>query len=223
MRDSPPVHPVPLAYHADAGAAPPARAGRRWRAVMAIAMLPALVVPFVNFACDVTPVEAAVLVPAEWLKGEPVGRESAVLWLASLPFFLAFPVVYWALRPRAAAVRLALTVLGAAGATAVCGVVVLLAPSTTNAYEVGLLALAGGILLLAAAAFVRLAVARADADARVTLALCGPYAANAAFCLVLWPDDAQLGWFLTLAPAAAALVEVGAAVLAALAVRRDAT
>lgn len=216
--------PLLLNYRAEASAQP---VDRRWRVVSLLAMLPALVVPFVPFACEITPVQVTVSAPAEWLSGEDLDGDDAALWLSSLPLLLAVPIVFWKLRllamraPTSKALRGTLMMLGAACAAAVAGVIVLLAARTTEWSEAALLAIPAVTLLLAGAVFVRLVAARVEHDARVSIALLGPYAANAGFCLALWSGAAQLGWYLTLAPAAAALVDLCLGGVAALAVRRD--
>lgn len=62
------------------------------------------------------------------------------MWLSTLPFLLAIPMFVWKLRrpapiggrPPGAGERTALIVRGTLGASAVCGVVVLLAPMASN-------------------------------------------------------------------------------------------
>lgn len=224
MHDSPTVVPLPLGYHAAPHADP--HRHRKWRVASLLVMIPAIVVPFVPFACNITPAHAAVAAPAAWVGGEDLDRDDVVLWLSLLPFLLAFPICYWKVRqlvapgrrPPGSGERLALMLVGATFAVPVIGVVVLLASHADEAEEIGLVAAEAAVLLLAVGVFVRLTATGADPDARVSVALLGPYAANAAFNLVVWATAAQLGWFLTLAPAAATLAELCA--LAALAIRR---
>jgi hypothetical protein len=67
---------------------------------------------------------------------------------------------------------------------------------------------AAGLLCLTLATVVVLAIRRASADARASAALAGPYAAMLLFCIIAYRDDAEVGWYLALAPAAAALAEL---------------
>ncbi len=147
----------------------------------------------------------------------------AVAYLGVFATGTASPSMTWVYMIGTSTTMLAMMVLGAGGATAVCGVVVVLAPSADEWEAAAMLGIAGGILLLSAAAFLRLARAAGGAgtaDALVSLALVGPYAANAAFCLLVWAGDAQLGWYLTVIPAAVALLELSVASLAAIRARR---
>jgi hypothetical protein len=226
MREAPTLRPPTLAYHAGPGVDP--RRGRRWRVASLLAMLPALVVPFVPFACDAVPAVVALQAPAEWWDDQSVDVSGASVWLSSLPLvLLPLPVVLWKLRrvshtgPASAGLRVTLLTVGAVAAAAVAGVVVLLAPSASGWGEVALLAAEGGTLLAAGAIFIRLGRTGDDPDARLSVALLGPYAANVVFLLVLFVEEARLGWYLSLAPAAAALAELCAAGVMALGWRRN--
>ena len=219
-----PAAPLRLEYQpvADAPAAQQAR--RRWRVASCAAMLPGLVVPFVPFACDHKPAVVAVCAPMEWMLGEPIW-DSMALWLASLPLLLPIPIVAWKLREvtRAASVsrreRAAGLAVGGVGATAVAALIGVLwhTSSDLSGKELAALSILAGTLLLAAALFARLTVRGRgrDAENRVSVALLGPYLAGAAFCLFLWAGDAQAGWYLTLLPAAAALLELAGIALVA--------
>ncbi len=204
-------HPTPfrLEYHVEA--IPPAR--RKWRVASLGAMLPALIVPFVPFACDATPV----LVTAEGPPAPPWGSsglQDLALWLTSLPFLLAFPIMLWKVRRLAApcasnkSERIASIGLGATCTLTVAGMIALLAPAMANLEEAVFLTVPAVALLLGALVFVRLIARRSHVDALVSIALLTPYSANAAFSLLCWHAHAQAGWYLTVLPAAAALSEM---------------
>ena len=213
-----PAAPLRLEYQPAADAPGAQQRRRGWRVASCAAMLPGLVVPFVPFACDQTPAIIVVWVPLEWLRGEPLS-DILGIWLLSLPFLLALPILLWKLRSLlrpgvpSPSERVAGLALGAAAAAAVAGWMGMLwwsSLSDRDAAELVTLAVTTGGLLLVVGLFVRLTLGGRPDDrrAQVSVALLGPYVMTAAFCLFVWRDDAQVGWYLTLLPAAAALAEL---------------
>ena len=213
---------VVLSYQA-AGANAVTASGRRWRAASFVALLPGLVVPFVPFACDVVPAEVILECTEEFLRpASSMSGDTIAAGLLALPCFLAFPLVIWSLlrllcRRTPRAVAAAFGAAGAVGGLSMAGCLAMIAweGGITGPLEWGIVAGTAMLLCLTLVIVILCAARGGGRDAGVGAALAGPYAAMLLFCLVAYHTDAKLGWYLALAPAAAALGELAVAGLAA--------
>ncbi len=193
---------------------PPAPRRRRWRVASLLAMLPGLVVPFVPFACDVSPAGRAYGAFGDLLE-QGVWNCVAVLsdsipWLS---FFLAFPIVAWMtfrLRGRRStfAGRAVCFSLGAVVGLGLIGNFARAVPEISRPWEYVFFGSALLPLVFSVAVVSVVAARRGVTDDCVTVMLVGPYAATIVLFLVGYVENAQIGWYLSLPPAAAAIFEL---------------
>jgi hypothetical protein len=213
--------PLRLEYRAEASAD---TARRGWRAVSLAMLLPGLIVPFVPFACDDSPTEMVMAAGNKLLGPTPFAdADELVRGLLGVSAFIAFPLVAWAvrrLRPGLPSrwLRAVLLASGALGALAVATVLGSLAADmdSSDAVEWSVFGASAALFFLAIAVFVVLTIQRRGVEQRVTVALAGPYAAIFVLFLIAWAAGRQVGWYLALAPTAAAVGELLAAAAVAL-------
>jgi hypothetical protein len=201
---------IRLEYGADDGSPQPPRRGLRVASLLAL--LPGLVLPFLPFECDLSPARVVGYGTLELIEGSMDETEVA-LWLLAMPFFLILPVVVRVTRQvfGKRSTRLGRGVAyatGAAGAAAFAGAMSALALESSQASQWGLVT--GGTAALALVGWLGAAVfSRPDRlDERASVAVLGPYAVTLVFCVVAWAERHQIGWYVALAPAAAATVEL---------------
>lgn len=214
MTHQPVAAPIRLPYGTDA---PAGRRRRGPRLASLVALLPGLVVPFVPFACDSVPANAVGDAVGELLR--PGSGADGGTWgaaLLSLPFFLVVPLAFWKFRrlldrPVARAERLACSAAGWVGMAAFAGFLGMAAyEGDLTAGEWALLA-ASAIppgFALAVVVLVRRQRGGAADDRRLTALLAGPYVGAVGLSLVAYVANAQLGWWLALAPVVAASGEL---------------
>lgn len=220
---SPSPAPTVLEYQDGASPAAGERTRRRLRTASLVALLPGLVVPFVPFACDARPAEMVREAVVGIFTGS-TGGGSIGGALLCLPMFLVFPLFVWRLlgvlgQPARAGMRALLAVSGAVGGLCVATCLVMIVveqPESLSPAEAAVVAGAGLILGTALGVALRLAVRLGDPDKAVAAAVAGPYAATLVFCIVVYSTGAQIGWYLAMLPALAALCELAAATITSL-------
>jgi hypothetical protein len=171
--------------------------------------LPALVVPFVPFACDTSPVGVLVEAPHRY---KDLDRESVNFMLVALPLVLGAATAAWRVRvlwkPATVAERLIAHAVGAV--MAICAAALILELCLDGKG----MDLSAALTLGAPAALLLIALAACivcrrrwtpDEGASASL-ICGYVPAASLAMLIFWKDR-QIGWYLTLAPVAAGLIE----------------
>ena len=205
--------PVVLDYSVPSSADAQSRRRGRWRWVWLVMSLPALVVPFVPFACHATPVgtvgEAAQALPH-------LDREEIALTALAVPLIVGALLVGWRARVlwRPGVTRVERIIALACGGImgACCGaVIVLLAlgDKTLALYELLCLGIPAGLLNVGSVAWMTLR-GRLGSDEGALAAMLAGYAPSAIMALMIFWDDRKIGWYLTI-PCAAAAVAEGAA------------
>ena len=198
------------------------RAGTRWTQVFLLAVsLPSLVVPFLDFYWNVSPLQAVL----ELFSDNSI--DTLPIALLGLGFFTAFPIVAWRTHllwrePGRGAGRAYL----AAALLAWAGTVALNALWYREVFQrvrAGEWAFPGDgypFLLAAPVAVAGLLIAwrlharGGDTDRAFTVVLTTPYLANAAICLLAFADgDPTIGYVLALLVSGVWTVEIGANVV----------
>jgi uncharacterized membrane protein len=182
------------------GTAGAVRRRRRW--IWAVLSLPLFVVPFVPFACKASPM-GAVIEGAE--HGPSIDRESFLLVMIAMPLVLGAVVGLWQARMlwrTSATERLAAQVVGLVMAgCAVLSLAILSGTSGSLERKEWLILIASFVVLLASAAiWVRLwrRRRRGNPDDLAVAALLAGYVPAATLALLMFWDDREMGWYLTL-------------------------
>jgi uncharacterized membrane protein len=183
-----------------AGTAGLPRKRRRW--VWAVLSLPLLVVPFVPFACNATPMAAVV----EGAKhGPAIDRESFLLMLIAMPLVLGTLLGIWEARTlwrTSSGERIVAHVVGLmmVGCAILC-----MGNMVTGANGLELkewLTLGGTFVVLLGSAVVWARVWRRrrleNRDDPALASLLGGYLPAATLALLMFWDDREIGWYLTL-------------------------
>jgi hypothetical protein len=204
---------IRLEYETGGGGRTPAHLLRKSRVAWLVALLPGLVVPFVPFACDASPLKMLAYGTVELVTDRSMQTGEFATWLLSMPFFLIFPLVFWKVRriigrPSSRAGRRAARVLGNA-ATLLLIVVVALAARDANPSQLWLpiTATAAGLALAICLEILLLMRAGARDDA-VEVAMLGPYVMTLGFSIGAWYEDAKIGCYLSMVPAVGGLAEL---------------
>jgi hypothetical protein len=176
-------------------------------------MLPGVVVPFVPFACDRSPsdqIAEAVLDLASVDSSPLSDLFDAFVWL---PFFLAIPIVLWMIfrllgRPSTRIGRITCSAIGGSIGLGLIAVLAKATPDLANLQECVVFGIVIILLALCAASVTVLIARRGLGDDCVGTILVGPYAVTLVLFLIAYQNEAQIGWYLSLAPAIAALGEL---------------
>jgi hypothetical protein len=192
---------------ADAQAARRRRSRLRW--TWLALSLPALVIPFVPFACHASPagtiVEAAQAMPH-------VDREEVALVGLAVPLVLGVLLVAWRgrilWRPATVAERIIAVAFGIVMAASCATVIVSLAAGngSLTRYEALCLGLPGALLFLGVVSWLILR-RRLTPDDRALAAMLAGYVPPVIMALMVFWDDRKIGWYLAIPPAAAAAAE----------------
>lgn len=216
-----PVSPVVLPYQTPTDA--PTALHRRWRVASFVALLPGLIVPFVSFSCARSPTQMLIESVTDILQpASSISTSTFTAGLLAIPFFLAIPLCAWTLlrivrRHPPRVVAAIFGVMGVLGWLSFASVIVMGAIDGDGSLEAW--ALFGGaatILCFSLGIVVILFLKRIGHAQRVTAALAGPYAATLFFCLIGFASGREIGWYLSLTPASAALGELAVAGFVAL-------
>jgi hypothetical protein len=208
------VQTVRLEYEHQASGTTPVHARRGWRVLWLVVLLPGLVVPFVPFACDTSAAEMVWKGGAELIQ-KPSGMEAGALamWLLAFPFFVVFSLVLWKLlrmfgaRPARWAARVGLSV-GTLGTLFFIASIAGAARAAATPYEWALVSGGAVGIALAVSLAIALRVRPGGRDDAVEVALLGPYVMTLLFAIACWWKEAEIDWWLALAPAAGGLVEL---------------
>jgi hypothetical protein len=172
--------------------------------------LPALVVPFVPFACDASPAGLLVDAPHRYSQ---LDRESVMLMLIALPLVLGAAAALWRIRvlwkPATAAERVIGHTMGIIMAACAVALIVQMATDTKrmDLPAVVVLGVPAALLLIALAACIKCRRRWTPDDAALA-SLIGGYVPAALLALLLFWKDRQVGWYLTLFPTAGGLIEL---------------
>jgi hypothetical protein len=211
--------PLTLQYESQKVTSLPRRAWR-WTTLAAAAL--AMVVTVVPFAWEISPARAVIEGAAEYLQhGFSSGGfvDLAAVTAFGGVFFLAFPLFVWKIRrmlgrPEGRFERFAMLAAGGAGALAVVFVESRWLRNPSGSTSGGLASLSwGGTVFCFAAGILIVQVVRnrgvaSTDDARITLAMIGPYLANLLICVIGFSSAREIGWYLSLAPGAVFMVEL---------------
>jgi hypothetical protein len=195
------------------GGRTPAHLRRRSRVAWLVALLPGLVVPFVPFACDASPLKMLAYGTIELGKGQVMRNDEFAPWLLSMPFFLIFPLVFWKVRrtigrPSSRVGRRAARVMGNASTAVLIVVMALAARGAASPHEwLSTVVTSAGIALAISLEILLLMRAGARDDA-VEMAMLGPYVMTLGFAISAWYSEAKIGWYLSLIPLAGGLAEL---------------
>jgi hypothetical protein len=202
---------------------------RVWQILAALSLLPALIAPFVAFTFHTSPYDAAREI---FSSGTLFGSEFPLECLG-LSFFIIYPLLAWRLRRmlwrRARGMELGIALAGAlvaiAPACIVAGYILFEVVRSIIAHDSKIvpmewLSLFGLVGILAGGGTMAIRIRRRDGAVAIDALLIGAYLANAAFCLLAFHDDADVGDWLTLS--AAAILAVQFALLPAAARRANA-
>jgi hypothetical protein len=183
---------------------------RRLRWTWLALSLPALVIPFVPFACSASPagtiVEAAQAVPH-------LDREEVSLVALAVPLALGALLTLWRARllwrPATPAERIIAAALGLVMAASCTTVILSLVADKKplNWYEMLCLGLPGAALILGVVAWITLR-RRLAPDDRASAALLIGYFPPVLLALLIFWDDRKIGWYLAIPCAAAAAAEL---------------
>jgi hypothetical protein len=204
---------IRLEYETGGGGRSPAHLRRRSRVAWLITLLPGLVVPFVPFACDASPIKMLAYGAAELVKNQSMQTGEFAMWLLSMPFFLIFPLMLWKVRrivgrPSSRAGRRAARVMGNAATVVLIVVMALAAHESVTTQEWMLTLITSAGIALAISLEILLLMRAGARDDAVEVAMLGPYVMTLGFAVGAWFNDAKIGWYLSIVPAAGGLVEL---------------
>ena len=171
--------------------------------------LPALVVPFVPFACDASPAGLLVDAPHRYSQ---LDRESIMLILIALPLVLGAAGALWRIRvlwkPATAAERIIAHTIGIIMAACAVALLVQMASDHKGMDPPAAITLGvpAALLLIALAVCIKCR-RRWPLDDRALASLIGGYVPAALLALFVFWKDRQIGWYLTIAPVLAGVIE----------------
>jgi len=166
----------------------------------ALLSLPALVVPFVSFTWNTSPLDTIIAVFS--------GDEGWVFVLLGAPFFLGIPIVVAQITGVASfnitrawrTVGFALAAFSTALSLTFDGMMALemFEGGGSGEFSGYLVLILVPVILAIGAIWLWRTRQTAGATTRMTVALAAVYLANASYCLITFSDDRDLGWWLAL-------------------------
>jgi hypothetical protein len=204
---------IRLEYEVGGRGRTPAHLRRRSRAVWLVALLPGLVVPFVPFACDASPLKMLAYGAVGLVKEQSLRDGEFSVWLLSMPFFLIFPLMFWKVRrvigrPSSRAGRRVARVMGNSATVLLIVAMALVAHESVTSYEWLIILLTSMGMALAISLEILLMMRSGGRDDAAEIAMLGPYVMTLGFAIGAWYDEAKIGWYLSIVPAAGGLAEI---------------
>lgn len=193
-------------------AVPAPRSTQRVRLVFLLLTLPGAVVPFVSFTYSVSPLHAVSELPSS-----DGFIDHAAIFMCGCSFFLVFGLIGWKLRLLLGSRPSKWEVFGARAAAFIGTVPVAtlfllglqeLIRSGADADGQLIAALSAIFALIMAGSWIAHRQRRRELMGSIDAMLIGPYLANAAFCLLAFWRDPELGYWLTVPVAIALAAEL---------------